>query len=154
MKSVKRAKDFFSAKGCDVARVPRSLDEMELVARGFGDWRLHMALARASFSGPPLRSEAYAAGQLDAQLADQTARFLKDPVRGLRVDGKRLRLSQLFKWKRADLPTSGGASAALRADTLLPILLPYLDPAVGDGIVTLQPSITYLDYDWNLNGRT
>jgi hypothetical protein len=53
-----------------------------------------------------------------------------------------------------DLPASGGASAALRAETLLPILLPYLDPAVADGIVTLTPSITYLDYDWSLNGRT
>jgi hypothetical protein len=150
--SVRQVNGFFSTQACEVAGSARSLDEIEAEGRRLGDWRILPAIARASAGSPPLRSEAYTPERLDDQLADQTLHFLADPRRGVRLDGKVLRVSQLFKWRALDfIPTLDGPSTRPTAEQLLIVLLPYLEPTLADAMRVLKPSVKYLDYDWTLN---
>jgi hypothetical protein len=65
--------------------------------------RIHPALVCAAKGYPPPRSEAYVAGNLDAQLNDQSRRFLAIPT-GLRIDRakKAVYFSSIFKWYGVD----------------------------------------------------
>ena len=152
--SVKQVKGFFSEKTCRVAGAARSLDQIEAAARQFGDWRVHVAVVCASTSCPPLRNEAYDGARLNEQLADQATRFLRDRVRGLRLDGTTLWASQIFKWYAADFaPSAKGPFAKLISGALLSPLLPYLEPTLAEAIQALNPSLKYMDYDWTLNAQ-
>jgi hypothetical protein len=136
----------------------RSLDDVEhgLIrgAAGFSEPRIHFAVNCASIGCPALRDEAYVAERLDAQLEDQTRRFLGDRSRH-RYDAQRrvLYLSKLFDWYGDDfaLPFRGGSSRA-------EFLVGYAEALGLDqrAIADLQAGrlkIDFLDYDWRLNGR-
>lgn len=134
----------------------RSLDDVEHgLIRGapdFAEPRIHFAVNCASIGCPALRPEAFRADQLDAQLEDQTRRFLRDRTRN-RVDAATgtLRVTRLFDWYGSDfdLPFRGSRSRT-------GFLLHYADElgldaearrALGEGTLT----IGFLDYDWRLN---
>lgn len=132
----------------------RTLDEIEHdMIRGSGEFdepRIHFALNCASIGCPALRSEAYIADELEAQLEAQTVQFLSDRSRnGWR--GDELYLSPLFKWYREDFETGWRD-----AQTLPSFLARYAEAlalskdqkqALLEGKVT----ISYTDYDWRLN---
>lgn len=80
-----------------------SLDQIEhQVLRPMGDARMHFAIVCASLSCPDLRREAYSAAKLNAQLDDQTRRFLSNTAKGLRVEGNRVFQSAIFSWFKDD----------------------------------------------------
>ena len=92
-----------------------TLDNLEhdIIRKQFLDARIHMALVCAAKGCPPLRSEAYGAGELDAQLDDQSRVYLSGPA-GLKIDRDRqvVYFSSIFKWYGKDFvggysPTSG-----------------------------------------------
>ena len=68
-------------------------------ARDFNDPRIHFAVKCASIGCPALRPEAFVAATLEAQLLDQTQRFLRDRSRNAyqASDGV-LMLSSIFDW--------------------------------------------------------
>ena len=133
-----------------------SLDDIEhgrLRERGrYDDPRIHFAVNCASIGCPMLREEAFVADRLDAQLAEQTRRFLADRTRN-RWDASRGRLavSKIFDWYGDDfklghqgiasLPAFFAAHADLLADA----------PADRARIRDPQVAIGFLDYDWALN---
>jgi hypothetical protein len=134
----------------------RHLDEIEHgLLRGssdFDDPRIHFAVNCASIGCPALRPEAFAAERLDAQLEDQTRRFLGDRSRN-RVDAEqsRLVLSPIFDWYESDF------SRGLRGVSSVGQFIAGYQRVLGitpDQVAALhagQWSIAYSDYDWSLN---
>jgi len=115
-----------------------TLDEIEhRILRPMGEPRIHLAIVCASVSCPDLRDEPYVAARLDAQLDDQSRRFLDNPAKGLRVEDGVIRVSRIFDWFEDDFSRLGGVESFLRryrAD--LPSELPWRAD---------------IPYDWRLN---
>jgi len=143
----------------DLLGEPRSLDDVEHgLLRGADDFaepRIHFAVNCASIGCPALRPEAYRHDVLDAQLADQTRRFLSDRSRN-RVGDGRLEVSRLFDWYADDFVVTGEHATlaaplgflARHADLLAD------DPATRDGLRRGALRLGYTDYDWRLNRRS
>jgi len=112
--------------------------------RGYGEPRVHFAVNCASISCPMLREEAYTGAKLEAQLEEQTVRFLSDRSRN-RFDGNTdtLQLSSIFDWYGEDF-----------AEGRLAIFLAHYAGALGAERAALAKKdleIAFLDYDWRLN---
>ena len=131
-----------------------SLDGIEqdmLRARGrYDDPRIHFAVNCASIGCPMLREEAFVADKLDAQLDEQTLRFMGDRSRNRYADGK-LQLSKIFDWYGGDFKAghkginSLPAFAARYANQLADA------PAERERIKAATLDVGFLDYDWKLN---
>jgi Protein of unknown function, DUF547 len=80
-----------------------SLDEIEheRLRPVFQDARIHFAVNCASIGCPMLREEAFVPERLEAQLSEQTQRFLSDRTRN-RVEGGQLKISKIFDWYGGD----------------------------------------------------
>ena len=116
-----------------------SLDQVEheMIRPVFKEPRVHFALVCAAKGCPPLRSEAYAAARLDAQLDDQARVFLGQEFKnraGART--KTANLSPIFKWYMDDF---GGTKASVLSyvKKWLPV-----DP---------EWAVEWTEYDWSLN---
>ncbi len=120
----------------------------------YDDPRIHFAVNCASISCPMLREEPYVAEKIDAQLEEQTVRFLSDHSRNrVSADGK-LEVSKIFDsspWYGGDfrkghkgyktLEGFFAKYANLLSDNV------ELQKLVRDG----KAEIRHLDYDWGLN---
>jgi hypothetical protein len=133
----------------------RSLDEIEhQLLRGAADYRdprIHFAVNCASIGCPALRPEAYRADRLDAQLSDQTRRFLSDRSRNRFHAGKSvLHVSKIFDWYAADFDRhAAGVPAFLASNAQSLGLSPGMAIRLRQGRLPLR----YLDYNWKLNKR-
>ena len=116
--------------------------EHEILRKKFKDARVHAAINCASRSCPPLRSEAFVADRLEAQLQEQMKTFVGDPTRN-RIDPsqKKLGLSEIFKWFAEDFERD--------AKSVKEFVIRFAPPEKADFIRTAQ--LGYLDYDWDLN---
>ena len=121
--------------------------------RGWGRYnepRIHFAVNCAAIGCPALRAEAYIGTALEAQLEDATRDFLSDRSRNY-FDGRRLRLSSIFKWYREDFERGWSGSGALgefvaRYSSELGLSIEQRNElARGD------MGIRFLSYDWGLN---
>ncbi len=126
------------------------------VLRKMGDPRIHVAINCASGSCPDLRSEAFVASRLDAQLDDAMRLFLASKTKGFRAASEPGRLygtnhnvylSKIFSWFAQDFGNS--------EEEILNYIQPWLPE---DGKKFLQEhqgniSVSYMDYDWSLNGE-
>jgi hypothetical protein len=132
----------------------RSLDDIEHeLIRGSGkypDPRIHFAVNCASIGCPALREEAYNGAELDAQLAEQTRRFLLDRSRN-RGQGAGLAVSSIFKWYRGDFER--GWAGYTRLEDFLLDYTEALDLSAAQIAALRQgkSDIRFLDYDWRLN---
>lgn len=102
----------------------------------FKDPRVHFAVNCASFSCPALRSEAYEAATLDAQLDDQAARFINDPKKNM-LDAEHPKLSKIFYWYSSDFTEKMSK-------------IEFINQWAKTKINT-DASLDYLDYIWSLN---
>lgn len=133
----------------------RSLDDIEHgLLRGAPDFdepRIHFAVNCASIGCPALRPEAYTADRWDAQLDDQTRRFLRDRTRNrvLQRDPLRVGVSSIFDWYGDDFDSAGGVHGFLAR---YPEALD-LAPAETAVLLAGDARIEFLDYDWTLNDR-
>jgi Protein of unknown function, DUF547 len=146
------SKPFFNLLG-----QKRSLDDVEHKllrgAKNFNEPRIHFAVNCASIGCPALRHEAFKASTLEAQLEEQTKRFLSDRTRN-RFDKSEdvMFLSSIFDWYGADF------SKGPNAKNLSEFLSRYagtLGLSNGEKM-RLQKSgidIEFLDYDWSLNSK-
>ena len=107
--------------------------------------RMHFAIICASRSCPFLRSEAYSAAKLDAQLDDQARQFVNDPFRN-RFDKatRTAHLSEIFKWFEEDFQGPGSVQKYLSRYVA--------DPEVAKDLAQDAYKVQYIDYDWTLNG--
>ncbi|MDQ3617297.1 MAG: DUF547 domain-containing protein [Pseudomonadota bacterium] len=136
----------------------RSLDDIEHgLLRGapeYRDPRIHFAVNCASLGCPALRPEAFTAAQLDAQLRDQTRRFVRDRsrnrVRAAMTGGRvTLELSSIFDWYGGDFARAGGVAGFVAgyADAI------GASPAQAAALRAGKVELRFLDYDWSLNDR-
>jgi Protein of unknown function, DUF547 len=133
-----------------------SLDDIEhamLRKRGdYDDPRVHFAVNCASIGCPALREEAFVAARLDAQLDEQTLRFMSDRTRNrYNAQRGRLELSKIFDWFGDDFRLGHRGIASLPA-----FAARYADqladaPADRERIRAGGVDIAFLDYDWALN---
>jgi hypothetical protein len=125
-----------------------SLDHVEhqIIRPVFRDARIHFAVVCAAKGCPPLRSEAYEGGRLDAQLDDQGREFLSQTEKNnFDPNKKTARISPIFSWFKDDF--------RMEAKTVLEYVAPFLDTATAESIKANPKSwrIKYTDYDWSLN---
>jgi len=125
-----------------------SLDEIEHgILRKMGDPRIHTAIVCASISCPDLSIEAYKPEKLDHQLDRQMRRFLANPNKGMRINANtkppRIFLSPIFDWFADDFKSSGG---------VLKFIKPYVLPKYRHALENPQHPVSYMDYNWSING--
>ena len=127
--------------------------ENRLVRRRFDDPRIHFALNCASRGCPELPARPFAAGDLDAELARETARFLADPDK-LRIDAdaRVVWVSAILDWYEGDFTDwvereRPGLPATLRS--WIAAHLP--EPRASWLAACDECRIEFIDYDWSLN---
>ncbi len=124
-------------------------------AADYDDPRIHFAVNCASIGCPALRPEAYRGADLDAQLDDQTRRFLRDRTRNRfdAADGT-LHLSRIFDWYAEDFERGLRGSQSVAAFVAgYPAEL-GIDANTAAKLAAGEFDIEFLDYDWALNRRT
>ncbi|GAA4438127.1 hypothetical protein GCM10023188_33110 [Pontibacter saemangeumensis] len=105
LKSVKDVPGFFDERQFRVAGEMLTLNQLEKqkLMAPYRDARVHFALVCAARSCPPLLNEAYAPGKVEEQLEAQTKRALQDDgFIKVQPKGKKVLVSELFKWYRED----------------------------------------------------
>lgn len=133
-----------------------SLDDIEhgmLRKRGvYDDPRVHFAVNCASIGCPMLREEAFVAARIDAQLEEQTRRFMADRTRN-RFDESsgQLQLSRIFDWYGDDFKRGDRGIASLQSFAGLHADLLSDSPSARDRIRSGRFEIAFLNYDWSLN---
>lgn len=139
-----------------------TLDDIEhgILRRHFEEPRIHMALVCAALGCPPLRNEPYSGERLDAQLDDQTRRFLATPSK-FRVDRTRgtVGLSPIFDWYGDDFvekyrPAYGFDDKGARLSAVLNFVGQYSSSRLRDFLESGDYSVYYLSYDWSLNEQS
>ncbi len=133
-----------------------SLDEIEhemLRAPGrYDDPRIHFAVNCASIGCPSLREEAYTADRLEAQLEEQTRRFLSDRSRNrVNVSESRLEVSKIFDWYGKDFTRGWRGTQSVQAFCKLYAGAMASTPAERELLASGTARLRFLDYDWRLN---
>lgn len=123
-----------------------SLDyiEHEILRKDFQDGRIHFAIVCAAISCPILRSEAFVADRLDAQLESQGKWFFLWKNH-FDVAKKEANLSKILEWFAGDFGDS--------PEEVLAFAIPYVKPQIAEALKgkTQDWKITYATYDWKLN---
>ena len=151
LKSIKNVGGLFKSvwkiKAGRVGGKKYTLDEIEHgILRKMGDPRIHTAIVCASVSCPNLSKKAYNADKLNEQLDMQMSIFLANPNKGMRVDNnqpKSILLSPIFDWFADDFKSSGGVRKFIK---------PYIPIRYRDALENTQYPISYMDYNWAING--
>jgi transcriptional antiterminator len=109
----------------------------------FKDPRVHFAINCAAKSCPPLRSEPYRGSELDQQLDEMTRAFIND-LESNRLEDFTLYVSSIFKWFAEDFNKD-----------VIGFFLKYAQGNLKEQLEAHKEKIkvTYLDYDWSLNGK-
>lgn len=125
----------------------------------YNEPRLHFAVNCASVGCPMLREEPFVAERLDAQLEEQTRRFLSDRSRNrYNATDNTLEVSEIFKWFSEDW-TSGyrgfdnkGPAMNTREQFFAKYAALLADqPVQQKMIIDRKAPIRHIDYDWALN---
>jgi hypothetical protein len=145
-------KEFFILLGKKI-----SLDNLEhgiLRKKGvYDDPYIHVALVCASIGCPALRNEAYIDTTLEQQLDDSMRRFLSDKERN-RYNSKSqtLEVSKIFDWYKNDF-NKGDRGLYSINDLFSRYFKELSDTKEGQKKIQSKTfPITYLDYNWELNG--
>lgn len=115
-----------------------ALDNIEHdIIRKMGEPRIHFAVNCAAKSCPDLRTEAYRADKLDAQLDEQARLTLNNKTKGFnQEDGNVVRVSKVMDWFDEDFDKGN-----------LNNWLTNYKP----NTVNADTKIKFFDYDWSLN---
>ena len=157
-KSIKDIPGVWKGREFDIAGQTKTLDNIEhqTLRANFNEPRIHVALVCAAMSCPPLRNEPYTGEKLDAQLDNQTRKFLESP-HGLKIDReeKIVYLSSIFKWFGKDWEQTYGVDEKFTGNAseraVLNFISKYLTPEEREYLEQGDYEVKYLDYDWSLN---
>jgi hypothetical protein len=140
-----------------------TLDQIERdIIAPMGDARAILALGRGAVSGGRLRSEAYTAERLDAQL-DAIAREVVDRHELVKIDktAETLSVNPIFSWREATFvqfyadkaaAVYAGRSPLERA--VLGLIGPLTLQTERDFLEQNTFKMVFHDFDWNLNDLT
>jgi len=143
-------KTVWDKKFIAVNRTKMSLGEIEheILRKQFKEPRIHFAIVCASISCPELRNEAYESEKIDAQLEEQTIKFLNDKTRNhFDLKKREAHLSKIFDWYKEDFGKSD--------ENILRFTVKYLPNNIGEDIIKniFEWDISYKSYNWNLNKK-
>ena len=132
-----------------VAGKKMSLDQIEketllgpeYAKKGWKDARIHFAVNCASVGCPPLRKEIYQAATLDKTLNENIKKAFKTPIH-LKMDGKILYLTHLFKWYEDDFKQHSGG--------IKKFIYQFVDEGLKKEIQETK-EIEFINYSWKLN---
>jgi hypothetical protein len=110
--------------------------EHGIIRKKFKEPRIHFALVCAAKSCPPLRNEAFTAKNLDAQLQDQGVRFINDASKN-KITANSIKITKLLDWYGRDFNKSQ-----------IDVVNDYSKIKVNK-----DATISYMDYNWALNGK-
>jgi hypothetical protein len=139
---VKSIKNLDNGKPWDVKNIvvnstKYSLNDIEnnIIRPNYKDARIHFALNCGALSCPSLLNEAYTGTKLVTQMDSQTKKFINNKKYNS-ISGTKLNLSKIFDWYKVDF------------GNVCDFLNKYCSVKINQ-----NASITYMDYDWNLNGK-
>lgn len=131
--------------------------EHQIIRPQYNEPRIHLALVCAAKGCPPLRSEAYIAKKLDAQLEDQTRQFLRNRLKfRINTRYKTVYLSPIFKWYGNDFvskyaPKQGFSNLNKTEQAVMNFCSKHLSTSKQQFLIKGGYAIKFLDYDWSLN---
>lgn len=115
-----------------------SLNEIEHgILRKMNEPRIHFALNCASISCPKLLNEAYTAATINKQLNLVAETFINGPENDISASNPKI--SSIFKWYSGDFTVNGKKD-----------VIGYINQ-FSSAKINSNASISYLDYNWNLN---
>ncbi len=127
---------------------PYSLEQIEHeVLRKMGEPRIHFAIVCASIGCPRLLNEAYVADRAEQQL-ELNAKDFFARTQNFQYDvaQRRMQLSAILNWFGEDFGSNQAA--------VLQRIAPWLpSDAARDAALQNAVSVSYLDYNWKLNGK-
>ena len=142
--SIWQLKDSFTGKRNDIGGRKVSLNDIEHgTLRPLIGYRAHAVLVCAARSCPPLQRFAYTAGDFEEQ-DDRAYRMWlgRDDLNKFLPNEKKVEISSIFKWFKADFDKAGGTSKILGR------YAPVREFAAGG-----KYDIKYLPYNWGLNDQ-
>lgn len=105
----------------------------------FNDARVHFVLVCGAQGCPPLISKAYTPNNVESLLQQQTELAVNNPD-FIRIKGKKVGVSEIFKWYQEDFVT--------QEQTLIGFLNKYRTTPIAEGA-----KVGYYSYDWRLNAQ-
>ncbi len=114
--------------------------EHNILRQQFDDPRVHFGLNCASYSCPPLLTEAFTVEKMDEQLDRAARAFLADDKRNIIQSKDAIQLSKIFSWYKGDFTKEG-------------TLIDYLNQFAAIRLEE-DAKIDFLDYNWSLNEDT
>ena len=105
------------------------------ILRKMNEPRIHFAINCASISCPKLLNEAYTAAEIEEQLERVTREFINSDKN--EISENSAKLSSIFDWYKKDFKVDG---------SVIDYINKYSETKIKPGA-----SISYKEYDWNLN---
>jgi hypothetical protein len=129
---------------------------------GFGDPRALLALGRGALGSPRLKSEAFTAERLDAQLETMTGELVtRRELVFVDIPNERLSVNSIFSWREEIFSKAlAGRAPAVYASrspierSVLALIEPLLVPSERDYLRKNTFRMTFSDFDWKLNDLT
>jgi hypothetical protein len=161
--SIRQIPGAFERQAFRAAGGSLTLDQIETdVLAGFGDPRVFFGLGRGALGSGRLRSEAFDAARLDAQLADATGEVVtrRELVFVDRLEGT-LDVNAIFSWRAdpftrayADTAPAVFATRSPIERAVLAFIRPHLVDAEAAFLERNEFRMVYHDFDWRLNDLT
>ncbi|MEM7187604.1 MAG: DUF547 domain-containing protein [Bacteroidota bacterium] len=141
IKSPLDKKGFFDKIKYDLGGTSITLNDIEnkKLRAKFGDARVHFVLVCGANGCPPIIAKAYRPENLENLLEQQTIKALNDSS-FIRVSGKKVAFSEIFKWYKEDFVKKGQSE--------IDFLNKYRKQPVPE-----NAKVTYYTYDWRLNAK-
>jgi hypothetical protein len=137
LKSIKDIKNPWSKNRIKIGNKDFSLEDIEHdILRKMNEPRIHFAINCASLSCPKLLNTAYTSENVEQLLDKATKEFISNSEKNI-ISEQNLKLSKIFKWYKSDFTTNGN-------------LIEYINQ-YSKVKIHRDATITYLEYDWNLN---
>lgn len=140
LKSITDIKDPWDKKFVEINGEKYSLNQIEheILRAEFKDGRVHFAINCAAKSCPKLNNRAFMVYSLDNILTQLAKDFINDPTRN-KLTYDKIEVSKIFEWFVEDFPGRGGLTGYINR---------YAREKVSD-----TAEISYLEYNWDLNGK-
>src|SRR5262245_53490589 len=155
IENIKSVTGFLDKQQWHVANLDLTLNDMEYkqLIPAHKDAREHFAVVCADLGSVPLEAHAYTATELDATLEKKAREFVADPHNfSVDVPSKQVRVSMLFspEWYEKDFL----ADKRFHGKRAVEYLIPYVDKPTADFLATGDYTVSYMDWNWSLNGAT
>ncbi|WP_017258224.1 DUF547 domain-containing protein [Pedobacter arcticus] len=115
------------------------IEKKILLSGDLFDGRIHFAVNCAALSCPTLSNKAFTGANVQEMLTKNTKATLANPDFN-RITEKNASISKLFDWYKADFVKAEGS--------VVKFINRYSTTKISN-----QTKITYLDYNWSLNGK-